>query len=259
MSQYKKEMLDEYIREAFAEKMTENLPPLTSTEAWERLQKTKKSKPRKHFGKSLLVVAALMLLLVVVWSPEKGTAFGRFVSMYHVVQGSVVQLVGQIGIEAPPKTKDTPKSADSKQGSEEEYQIIGGSEQIIEQVSLEEAQNLSDFSVEIPEFIPKGFDLDEVTIIRNDKGQVEEVFIHYNKGEQGFILSEMKVKDTFGFGAIIEQEGINVEEMLINGDRANLVEFDDDVRQLIWMTQTHYFSIEGNISEKQVIEIAKSM
>lgn len=259
MSQYKKEMLDEYIREALVEKMSENQPPLTSAEAWDRLQNLNNSKPKKHFRKSLLVVAALMLLFVIAWSPEKGTAFGRFVNIYHIVQGSVVQLVGQIGIEAPPKTKDTPKEKDTEEFSEDEFQIVDGSEQIIEQVSLEEAQKLTNFIVEIPKFIPSGFLIDEVNVIRDEDKQVEEVFIHYNKGEKGFILSEMKVKDTFGFGAIIEQEDLTVEEMVINGDRANLVKFNDDVRQLIWMTQTHYFSIEGNITESEMIKIAKSM
>ncbi|MEK3890542.1 DUF4367 domain-containing protein [Bacillus sp. FSL K6-3431] len=259
MQKYRKIILDDSIKEIFNQKMTESSPPLSAIEAWEKMQKTDR-KPKKIYGKSMLLAAAVLLLLFsIIWSPQKGIAFGRFVHMYQMVQGSVVQLFGQIGTGVPEGGKDAPDSGASIQDSDETFQIIEGSEQLYEQISMEEAQSIADFSVKIPTYLPSGFQLDEITVKRNQNGNTEEAFIHYSKKDQGFNLTQMEVVDQFSFGNVLEQEDVVIEELLIKGQKANLVEFEDGLKQLFWVSGIYYFSIEGKLQKEELLSIAKSI
>ncbi|MFK4997553.1 DUF4367 domain-containing protein [Bacillus sp. N9] len=116
-----------------------------------------------------------------------------------------------------------------------------------------------EFPIRIPKYVPDGFQLEQATVLRKEGEKGKEIYVNYISNDRGFIITELAVEDQFGFGAALDADDVSVEELFIHGQIANLITYKNDHRQLIWMTQTHYFSIEGALTKEEMMEIAQSM
>ncbi|HEY4552229.1 MAG TPA: DUF4367 domain-containing protein [Bacillaceae bacterium] len=247
-----KNNLDSFLREALEEKMAESPPPLlTMEEAWKKIRKPKK-KAGRYYGLSILAAASVCILFFSIWSPGGGAADGRLVQILHTVQGSVLQFFGGTEAKPLPKGGETPPT-------DEGFAVIEDSEAVSERMSLEEAQKVTDFAIKIPKSVPSDARLDHVAVTRQAGEKSREIYLHYMRGGTPFTFTQMSASDQFGFGGAADGDDTKIEDVLISGQKGILIVFKNGHVQLIWMTQTHYYSIEGDVTKEEAMQMANSM
>ncbi|MEK5040263.1 DUF4367 domain-containing protein [Sporosarcina sp. FSL K6-3457] len=252
MSEPKQQNLDQLIREVLDVKVEEFPPPrLSATEAWRKMeggyQEASHSPRRNYFSKKIIVaVASIFMVLIVVAYPQEGGAYSRWSEIFHKVQGSVVQVFGGSG-----ESTDT-------EGSASGMFVIEDSGPIVGEMDLEEAQKVTNFMINIPT-VPAEFRLEKVIVMREVDQMSNEVYLNYVSDEREFIVAEKKLVGQYAFGGVADSDDTIVEEILINGQTANMLSFKDGTRRLTWMTQTYYFHIDGKLTREEIIGMAKSM
>jgi len=255
MPKYKEIHLDELIREVLDEKMNDcPTPSLTASEAWNQIQKQMDGKretahPLRAYRKHMLIAASLLFILIFAATPQSSGAFNQLTDIFHTVQGNVVYLFG----------KSDGGSKEGEPGEGEGFEVIEGSEIVSKQMSLEEAKNAAHFPILTPKNLSNEFKLEEVTVMDGYEQKVEAIYLNYVGPDKGFILTEMPLEHQFGFGSAMDKDDVTIEEIHIKGQKGSLVIYKNGDAQLIWMTQSHYFSIEGNLSKDEIIAIAKSI
>ncbi|WP_342507989.1 DUF4367 domain-containing protein [Sporosarcina sp. FSL K6-2383] len=254
MAESKKQNLDQLIREVLDEQMQElPLPRLSAAEAWRKMenkqQEAFRNPKRNLFSKKVIVaVASIFIVLIVVAYPQEGGAYSRWSEIFHKVQGSIVQVFGS-------SAGDTDIG---DEGGNSGIFIIEDSETNTQEMSLEEAQKVTNFTIHIPT-VPAGFQLEKVIVTQEGDQMSNEVYLQYVNGESEFTVVEKKLAGHYAFGGVADSEDTAVEEVLISGQTANILSFKDDVRKITWLTQTNYFEIEGKLTREEIIGIAKSM
>ena len=152
--------------------------------------------------------------------------------------------------------------------SEFEFEIPEGAEVVTfddldelipEKVTLEEAQELSEYDVLIPSYIPEGYEFEGAIVNNNSQyfGQGQEIVsITYTKNSESFHISESFYEDETP--AIREIKGETVD---INGYEGRLIssEFIEDYASLSWNTENARMMISGHVNPDELIKIAESM
>ncbi|QYR23766.1 DUF4367 domain-containing protein [Paenibacillus sp. sptzw28] len=249
---------DHLIRNAIHDEIKDSpLPDLSTSDAWQQLNqslyRSKKLGNKTDFPKKIMYAACLLFLFVALVTeiPQNGYAFGKITEIFHKIKGSTVQLFIKVG-NPEIKDKDAPSN---------DFSIVQGSEVTSEQMSLEEAQKDTAFSIIVPEGISSEFVLKHVTVVKkqNEK-KSKEIYLNYEGQDQRvFTVTEKEIDNQFGSGEIADQDDTKIEEINLNGQTATLFLFKDGKTRLIWTIPSHYFSIEGQITKEEIIQIAKSM
>lgn len=258
MSRAEKHEVDHIICEALNEQISKQpTPEMSVEEAWTILEAKriaeKASQPvrRKFHSKSLLVVAAACLLFFIILSPQQGAAFDNWVTFYQKFQGSVIQIFG--GNTTHTADVDAPH-ADSEDAA---FQVMDV-EYVTEQLNLEEAQKVTAFTIKSP-IVPSDYQLTSVTVIREESQLSSEITLNYVGNGKRVRIDQKLLEGEFGLGMVADREDTKVKELFINERQATLILFKNGVRQLIWTTPSRYYSIEGNVEEKEIVAIAMSM
>lgn len=255
VKQSRKYDLDQLIEETVHEQLGNTPPaPLPMHVAWERLHEqlsppgsNRKAAWRKRYIYAASLVSAFILLFV--FSQEKGLAFARLTEMFQRIEGTVVHVFTRSG-DAMKKT-DAPSS--------DEFSFVEGSEVVSEQLNLEEAQQVAAFQIKVPQTLPQGFRLKNVTVLRKHSGKSEDIFLHFEGNQRGFVINEKLAGEQFGSGTIVDQEDTQVEQTAVNGQKASILLFKNGVSKLIFVTQSYYYSIEGQLTKEELLLIAQSL
>ena len=141
-----------------------------------------------------------------------------------------------------------------------EVVTFNGFEELVpEEVTLEEAQELSEYDVLIPSYIPEGYEFESATVNNNIQhfGEVQEIVsISYTENFESFHISESFYGEEPP--AIMESIGEIVD---INGYEGQLVSsaLDEDYTSLSWNTGNARMMIYGSVSSAELTKIAESM
>ncbi|MBB4822838.1 hypothetical protein HNO89_000056 [Sporosarcina luteola] len=255
MSENENQNFDDLIRDALQDQVhRQPLSKLTVEEAWNRLEVSKStsfpSRKMKGWG-MLLSLAVACCLLFFSWSPGHGSAYGNLVVWFQQIQGSVIQLFG-----GKPEKANGIDTMDLPEASA--FQVIETSDYQTERLSVEEAQSVTDFLIILP-VVPGDFQLSHVEVIRKQNEKSKEIYLNYSDGIRDFTIAEFGSTEPFSFGIIADQDDAGVEELIIRGQKGTLITYKNNIRQLIWLTESHYFSIEGKLSKEEIVSIARSM
>ena len=132
----------------------------------------------------------------------------------------------------------------------------------IDDPRIGEAQKDIHFNLLIPGYIPKDFKLSNVDVLNKNK-EKEVVTLQYIKNEnkrESFEITQESfpsgVNDTIN---ILDDEGVNVEHIKINGIEYTLINYDSMLNKLIWINSHLGYKIDGRVSKDDIIKIAKSM
>lgn len=155
------------------------------------------------------------------------------------------------------RSGDAMKKTDAP--SSNEFSFVEGSEVVTEQLNLEEAQQVAAFQIKVPQTLPQGFRLKNVTVLRKHSGKSEDIFLHYEGNQRGFVINEKLTGEQFGSGTIVDQEDTQVEQTTVNGQKASILLFKNGVTKLIFVTQSYYYSIEGQLTKEELLLIAQSL
>lgn len=253
----KNKSLDELIRQAFYESMKKTPPPPRSAQdVWKKIQKevageNEKSKWNVLKYRVWITATSIFLLIggLLLFSPQHGSA-GKLTQFFYKIQGSVAHIFIDIGDSSG--RSDAPSYDDV-------FTVVEGSEVTSYQMSLTEAQENTDFIIILPKYVPSGYVLKETTVLKNELGKAQEVYLHYERNGEEFTINEKKVGEVFGTGMVVDYEDTKVEQVMIKGQKATFLQYKNGVSQLIWTIPHFYLSIEGNLTKEELIRIAKSM
>lgn len=246
---------DNLIQETIREKISNNSPsPLPVSDAWQQLNQrlhernVKSTIPlQRKFIYAASIVSVFVLLTV--FLPHKSFAFTRLTEIFQKIEGVMVQLFTRSG--------DVQNNADAP--TPDEFSIVEGSEIVTQKMNLDQAQKLTSFNISVPKVLPSEFSLKYVTVLKKGTERSREIFLNFEGNDRGFIINEKLVGGQLGSGTVVDREDTQVEQISLNGQEASLLSFKNGTTQLIWVTQTNYFSIEGKLTKQEIIQISKSM
>lgn len=231
-------------------------PALSTAEAWEQLNQRLQNKRAinqqrkgRYRSRGLLLACAAVVLLAVLWNPVNSSAFGKLTEIFQQVQGAFVQLFVRV---------DTLQ--DNKNVPHEDYVLINQSRIDSRIMTLDEAKKNTSFEIKVPTYLPPGFKLDGVNVIKQGNQQSQEIYLYYEGNGRSFVIGESLIKDYNGTAVITDIEDAVGEKITIKNQLANLVSYKDGTLELIWVVdEVFYYEIKGILSRDEIIAIAESM
>jgi hypothetical protein len=186
---------------------------------------------------------------MVLWNPVNSAAFGKLTEIFQQVQGAFVQLFIRV---------DTPHENDSV--PDQDYTVMDETRINSINMSLEDAQKNTLFDIKIPTYLPEGFELESVVVIKRDNQKSEEIYLQYEDDERSFIINEKIISDSIGVSIISDQDDTLYEEITIKDQPANLIYYKDGNLNLVWVISNYYYiDIKGQLTKDEIIKIANSM
>lgn len=234
-------------------------PSTTKEHTWKQIQmqlgKPSKKKQGMFYNKKLLSIASVFLVLIIsslFIQLKDGEAFGWFSNYFVQQQGNSTEIKTQISDE-PIEMPDTPPSYDEPLQSEELVPVETD-------MSLEEAVEQTSFHIVTPSTLPKGYQLDYVTLQKYEGAPLEQVFLHYQGGDASFVIEQEKIIGEFyANNTTVNNDHAKVETVDLNGTDASLITYDDGTVELIWIRLRTEIRMRGQLSEKEIIKTAKSL
>ena len=126
-------------------------------------------------------------------------------------------------------------------------------------MTLEEAQDASEFEILVPLYMAEGYELDHVTYSDNSltAGLKESVTLFYSNDEELILVSESfyeSEKYSNPLSSMMESETVS-----INGVEGDLYSMYGDSIMLQWESGDVMMSISGTLDTSEIVQIAESM
>jgi len=254
------EEFERLIKEVVHDEIEESSSPLlSSSDSWERIQnELKRSSSQKKVIKNsvnkaiiyLTSAAIFILVLSIILTPQKGTAFNTITDMFNKAQNSVNHLFVKLSNENMVEMNDSPSN---------EFSIVEESEIVSKSMSLEEATKFTKFSIRTPRELPTGYILIDATVILENGETSNEISLNYENEKNGFKIWERAINEEYGLGNIVDSEDTKLEEISIKGRDATLLLYKNNVSKLIWTDQNLLFVIEGQLTKEEILLIANGL
>lgn len=244
------------IKKAIQHEMENSPPPTPVNKAWEqleaRLNDQQPSYDRPPFYKSKLFYAfAIIFISVIIFlSPQNSGAYTKLVEVFQKVQENVTQLFVSVGGGSPLDNEIEPT---------DEGLIMDDNDLMYLDLSLEDAQEETLFTITEPKVVPEGYVLKDVTVLKEGNEKSDEVFLNYEANSGDFTINQSILTESFSTGILMSSDDIQIDTIDIHGRPANVMEYKDGSLELVWATENYYFSISGTLSKEELIQIAQSM
>jgi hypothetical protein len=244
--------IDHLIKEA-VRKDFENAPEplLSKEETWRNIQKELGyRKPSIWSLRSIGIIAASLIVILVLLQPQGATAFDWFSDFFIKTEGKVTSIMGSIGDTSGP---DGDKPSVEVQKIEKEYRI--------EKMSLSEAKELAVFDIVLPQYLPNGYTLQDLSVQVEDDVRSSLIILQYINGKSEISIRETFIQEQAGYSIGVDSEDTVVKEVKINGEKGALFIFKDDSKKLSWVRQNIHYILDATVEvgEQEIIQIAKSM
>lgn len=231
-------------------------PALSTAEAWEQLNQrlqdrraVNQQRKGRYRSRGLLLACAAVVLLAVLWNPVNSSAFGKLTEIFQQAQGAFVQLF--VRVDAVMDDENMPV---------DDFEIVEKSGISAEVMSLKEAQQNTSFEIKVPNYMPEGFQLDSVIVIKKGNQKSEQIYLQYQRGVDLVEIEQKVIKISTGTAIISDYDDTVGEKIMINNHMANLITYKNGTAELIWVIDDlYYYEIRGNLSREEIISIAESM
>jgi outer membrane lipoprotein-sorting protein len=124
-------------------------------------------------------------------------------------------------------------------------------------MTLEEAQNLSDYEITTPSYLPVGYELNNVMFSNTSiSADIDEsVTLMYSYDDNGIIITEIF------YNGEIDQNSIMLESetVSVNGEEADLYSMYDNSLMLQWKHDNAILTLSASLDRNEIIQIAESM
>ncbi|MBP3953113.1 DUF4367 domain-containing protein [Bacillus suaedae] len=244
---------DQFVKDVLEEELEGSPPPISSKDdIWRQIQKKQHSSKKSKSKRRNVMYAAAILFLAFGGSivfPQQSSSFGFITNLFSDVQGTVKNTF----ITSSDET-EFESSTPTNEYVHEDGQLV------IEQMSLEEAQKATTFPIITPGYIPEGFSLVDVTIVKREGQLSNDISLNYQSDEdRAFRIKQQSVEEGMAVGLATDIEDTLVEDIVIHGQPATLMIFESEKSEILWVTQQHYFSIKGELSREEIEKVANSL
>lgn len=248
--------IDLLIKEVIQSEIENIPPPMPVNKAWEQLET--KLNAQQSYSKRLpfykykmfYAVAIILISLIIFISPQTSGAYSKLVEVFQNVQENVTQLFIKVSDKAP--------SGEELSLSDDIY-MIEEPEMVSYEMSIEDAQQETSFIIKQPKFVPEGYILENVTVFKSQIELSNEIFLNYSGKKGNFDINQKLLEESFSGGVTINNDDAQIDSVDIQGLSASLLQYHSGFLELIWVTESHYYSISGTLSRDEIIEIAESM
>ncbi|MDG5790164.1 DUF4367 domain-containing protein [Evansella sp. AB-P1] len=237
-----KELLNEEYKNPIA-------PPLSKEKNWESIQ-NKMNRPKKNNNKLKAVMAACIAATVIslsVFLPQ-GSASNWITSLITQTQGVHTHLFGNVG-----GSSDTPSTPPKVEQHNADI-----SEKI---VSLDEAKQLVNFDIAIPDYLPAEYHLQNVTVHLIENERSNSIVLNYiSSRNEELTIEQVNGESGVAFYHGFNNENMELTELTINSLPATIIKLKDDSKKLYWISSDEIvFTIQGFLNEKELIRIVESI
>ncbi|MBA1335676.1 MAG: hypothetical protein HPY66_1303 [Firmicutes bacterium] len=248
---YSYDDVDRMLAEAIKREGEKIIPP-DKDEVWaeisRRLDRAYERRKKVRF-KKIVAVAALTLVIFIGTSilfAHDGRAYFHVFKTFKTLWGNVFNITG---------FSDTGKvNAD-----ESNIEII---DRVTEKdlQGLDAAQRYLDYSIAVPDFIPDRYRFLGVYIRTKDSG-FSPIELIYGDDEENYVyITQKPLIQPSSLSYNFRSNDAEVKDVEVNGNEAVMIYFGNSgMRQLMWQTPVNYFTINGPLTEDEIIEIGSSM
>ncbi|MFA9557816.1 DUF4367 domain-containing protein [Evansella sp. AB-rgal1] len=222
-------------------------PPLSKEEKWKEIQMKLNTKNRR--SKKYFIVAGILLTIIsfTFFAPKNASSFNWISNIYSQIQGTVTQITGSVGSLNSVDIKPPPSIS-----------IVEENKSTVK-MDFVEAQQLTNFTIKHPDYLPKGFKLQDVTVEFNNGEISNIIFLDYFKDDVLMKIRQIYTPEQSGYSLGFDNEDTEMVEVMINTDYGKLLMFKDGTHILIWYNNNNQLMIESKINRDEIIKIAESM
>lgn len=260
MKREKKVLFDVLIKRAVKEEFESSPPPLLSKEeAWENIlqQMNKVEEPPKRtpwFKQKWMYVAAILLcaFAITMFSGQTGLAKSSFTEFVQRVQGAVLQIF--VDVENPINWGSV-----NENNTDEDF-VVQDFYNHFSNLQIFEAQEEVSFPIYLPEYVPNGYKLIDISVMNLGENLGKEVYLYFESKEKTFRILQREAENAYSFNLLIESENAVTEKLTIMGNPANFIDFKNGQFELVCIQdEVTFYSIRGELSKNELIQIAESM
>lgn len=239
---------DKLIKETIILKVDETkIPPADMM--WQGVLKSVRLKRRQQNLKRLKPIAAIIVIIV--------TICVLFLSFEQPVTAFTIKVIKSI-TKMTNDIYQVRKSTNIKDSKGDILSLLSDDSRV------GEAQKKVKFKLLLPSFVPDGFSLSQIDIKSNYENKESIIMLFINNSEssknKSFEITQQSFpgngNETFDSRTT---NGTSLKEILISGAEGLLIEYSKDYHVLTWEYDNISFKIDGQLSENEIIKVAKSL
>ncbi len=242
---------DKIINQAVKEDNDDNIDVPDMTDVWENIENHVKSKKKSTKGLLGGAVAAILIIISAnIFLLNDGYAsYFRTLKMFSSEKDNVTNI--QMNNKTPGEKTSTGKDIPATN-------IINHDNGFIEySIPLDMANNISNFPIVEPSYIPKGYEIGKVSIMEfNEKTFCAVLKFTSNDDFIEITLVPMSGESVSSLN-INPSEG-SFREKFINGYKYYVVEYNSGNNEIIWDVDEIEYKLKANISIQESLKIASS-
>lgn len=246
----KHDYVDDYIEKAVKEDYDSiNVDNELKEQQWNELmtalnKMNKRNKPKKLYTLFGTIAASILIFLSLsFFQTESGSAFGWLKKLF-VEEDGMITRVGIVTEDENAKNSPPVVNADSNIAKYVTYP------------SIEDAiQNLNQ-KLFVPSYLPESTNLLEVRVSyysNNKTGKIEQIYSYHNE----IIKISQESNGIASANYFDNEDSLITQETPIDRDGV-FINYKDEINKLMWLLDQFTFTIEANLSQDEIIKIAKS-
>jgi len=249
MSEYKDEF-DIYFSEQI-KKIADDIKPPDKKRIWENIKKELniyKQRKKQMWKRRALAVAAVLIVFFIGFAAGAGNSAFAGHGFFKTIKSFFGNVVNISGIT---------QTGQDLSREQEEINAVGEKNYY----TLDEAQKMLDYKIDLPTYITDGYQLAGV-FVRDKDTRMSSVELKYEAGKDGafFTIEETPVTRPTAFSFNFRNNDAEVKTVDLNGFEATLIYFKKNgTRQLMWHTPAMYYNVSGPLAEEEIINVGGSI
>lgn len=242
------DMLDKAIKEALKNKM-ENIIPPNMDDVWLNIenhilrQKMQRRKKAAGFTAAVIIIVSFMGIGYM----NQGYA-SYFRSLNFLTTSTATLAHIQVQNKTPGDLAQTLEDSNPSQ--------MNALQEI--ELPYETAQEIANFQVMAPSYIPNGFVLDKVLLIQLGKKTIN-LRLLYTNGDDILEILQEPIQGEYAMSMNLNPEYATISEHLEGGHKYHIIRFTNGFTEMIWDMDEVKYTLKGNVHEEEALKIAVSL
>jgi len=225
---------------------TMECPP--KEEVWSNIKNSLNKKQKSFIKRKSLTAAILFLIFTGLFFVSNPTSVGAFAN--KIIESIINITEDTFNIRRKVNVKNTSNTINTE----------------FDDPRLTDTQNLINFDLRVPQYMPKDYYLEKINVL-NSNNEQEIVFLHYTNinskedTQKSFIQIEQESNPN-GINIslnLLREKDTKIKKAKIHGNEYILVFYKNGFSKLMWDIGNISYTIQGKISEDEMLKIAESM
>jgi len=246
--------LEKLLRESLKE-AGEKIPLPPADEVWREISqelKKRSLKRRRSIRRKFIAAAAILAV-------SAGSFLLIFSPKVNAIGEKVVQIITQVTgntVTVNTNTRENPKT-DTERPTPPPAEDALPPAITPKTVSLEEARKLSPFPFRNPKYLPDGFKLLKVSIVKSEVTAV--VTLEYGQKSSELLISEQNIIGEMASSDNVRAGEAEIREIDVAGNRGTMFMFPNGLVALQFLADGIRYDLRGYVKPEAMLTVAKSL